>query len=192
MAKLEGTTWSNSYSPKYIQDSWLRSSLRCLLPFGLWKSLTPTPGRVRRRPAWTFVKAVEPGGLTGQLRHWKSVVHSYFPPYHKLLWGRFWQRNKREPSSRLFFRKSPESWSYTEMSYPLRQWETFALFLCFKLKMRTFRIVKGYLSASSNKKKRKSFVRVPASSFRDSFPTAASGMLCWRPLLFWDGARIHH
>lgn len=139
-----------------------------------------------------FVKAVEPGGLTGQLRHWKSVVHSYFPPYHKLLWGRFWQRNTREPSSRLFFRKSPESWSYTEMSYPLRQWETFALFLCFKLKMRTFRIVNGYLSASSNKKKRKSFVRVPASSFRDSFPTAASGMLCWRPLLFWDGARIHH
>lgn len=101
---------------------------------GLWKSLTPTPGRVRRRPTWTFVKAVEPGGLTGQLRHWKLVVHSYFPPYHKLLRGRFWQRNKREPSSRLFFRKSPESWSYTEMTYPLRQWETFALFYASNLR----------------------------------------------------------
>lgn len=191
MAKLEGRTWSvNSHSPKHIQGSWLKSSLRCLQLFGLWKSQTPTPSTARSRSMWSC-QGCWARWITGQLRHWKSIIHSYLPSLPQAIRGEFWQRNKRLQALGTLWGSFQKAKARQIMSYLLRQWKTFAL-LCWKLKNEDPQDCKGLFTCiPSRGRSIKSFVRITASSFRESFPIATLGMLCW-PLLFSDCARINN
>lgn len=113
-AQVERATWSaNSHSPKHMQSSWLRSSLRRRLLLALWKSVTHIPGKARRRSMWTCHSCWARAAQTLKIRDQEYTVTFPSLPSQSVNGG-FRQGNKRQPSIRLSLGKPSESWSWTE------------------------------------------------------------------------------
>lgn len=68
--------------------------------------------KASRRPMWIFNSGWA-RFITGQLRHWKLEVYSYFLSLPQVVRSRFWQGNC-EPSIKLSLGKPPESWRWTQ------------------------------------------------------------------------------